>query len=117
MLFGTTAHRASPRAREAICRCNLRQIGLAIGQYYEDHTNAMPRTLADLKPYTGGSERIFICPDAKDNTGPSYRLLSDVEWQSEKLEPIVVEVPGNRHRDGGNVLYNDGHVDWVNAIH
>jgi len=111
LLLPATA-KARENARRSCCTSNLKQISIAIARYADDHDNKMPRTFDDLMPYVSFSKKAFICPSAKDQTKPSYVLLPNVDWQGIDLKVMVTEPPGN-HRDGGNALYNDGHVEWT----
>lgn len=106
---------AKGRARRANCMSNMKQIGLGVAQYYDDHTNTMPRTFNDILPYVGNSRKIFICPEAADQSTPSYQMVPGVIWQDTNLAVMVTEPASNHRGQGHNACYNDGHVEWVRA--
>jgi len=83
MLFPVLS-RARDKGRQAACMSNLRQIGMALQMYYQDHTEILPGGAADapnfaepgapvnflgaLLPYTN-SNQLFACPSAERSTG------------------------------------------------
>jgi prepilin-type processing-associated H-X9-DG protein len=120
---------------------------LGIAQYYDDHTNQMPRMdsvqhlAADIAPYIGYSPKLFVCPsdtttrmatDISNVTESSYALVTNAVWQSEPETPMIFDKfhahgltvltgkntwsPRSAHKDGGNVLWTDGHVDWNKSL-
>src|ERR1043165_6404564 len=69
---------AKSRTKQVSCAQNLRQIGLAIIMYADDHEGWMPETthveldyswIYSLAPYIAKVDRIRICP--ADPAGPS----------------------------------------------
>jgi len=83
MLFPVLS-RAREKGRQTACASNMRQIGMALQMYYQDHTEILPGGAADapnfveptapvnflgaLLPYTN-SNQIFACPSAERSTG------------------------------------------------
>jgi prepilin-type N-terminal cleavage/methylation domain-containing protein/prepilin-type processing-associated H-X9-DG protein len=65
---------AKVKARRTACMSNLRQIGLAMNLYADDHQGWLPETshsygsrtnlawIVTLKPYVGNTDNIRICP-------------------------------------------------------
>lgn len=82
--------RAREESRRAYCRNNLRQIGLAIAMYRDDHREKPPLYLFKpvtvtgfqggnveyLEPYTGGTN-LFICPSDRTRG----RIPIDLSWE------------------------------------
>jgi prepilin-type N-terminal cleavage/methylation domain-containing protein/prepilin-type processing-associated H-X9-DG protein len=86
--------RAKDKARDTACRSNLRQLGVALIMYADEHegilpkaeafpslpedpANPLPSIVAVLSNYVGGSVDVFRCP--KDN----YRFQTEgtsYEW-------------------------------------
>jgi hypothetical protein len=99
-------------ARRANCMSNMKQIGLGIAQYCDDHNQQMPRTFDDILPYVGNSRKILICPEAADQSTPSYYMVAGVVWQDTNITVLVTEPDGNHGGRGHNALYNDGSVQW-----
>jgi len=146
ILWPHSGHPPEARHRRN-CRNNLKQIALGIAQYYDDHTNQMPRMdsiqhlAADIAPYIGNSTKLFVCPsdktvrpatDISNVTESSYAIVTNAVWQSATGTPMLFDkfhphgltvLTGSNtwsrdsaHQDGGNVLYNDGHVDWNRSL-
>ena len=64
---------AKSKARQSACASNLRQIGLALTMYADDHRGWLPETthgttqtnrswIFTLKPYVGNVDPIRVCP-------------------------------------------------------
>jgi prepilin-type processing-associated H-X9-DG protein len=124
--------RAKGKARRANCMSNIKQLGLGLAQYADDHTNQLPAaaTWADaIKTYVGDSERIFQCPEATIGTF-SYAFnanMSGAQWQGDPEVIVLIEaplgwnatvagpdsLPPPPHGDGRNVVFADGHASWI----
>ncbi len=104
---------AREHAHRAQCMSNLKRIGLAVSMYAEEHDGMIPRKFDDLHQYAT-SDKIFVCPSARNSTIPSYEIvLSGKKWNSpESIDSIVVTEPLANHRVGCNSLYGDGHVEY-----
>jgi hypothetical protein len=86
-----------------------------MAMYSRDYDNRMPRSLDQLAKYLDGSRAVFMCPEAKGIASPFYLLVTNVVWEGPVLEPVVFEPASYHGGQGGNVLYNHGHVEWVKA--
>lgn len=95
-----------------------------------------------LDPYIGSPAQLFFCPDDRRRrpttnitnlTQSSYAMVTNAVWQSELMTPLLLDqfqptgitvlTGSNRwsrqlsaHKDGGNVLWNDGHVSWHESL-
>jgi len=110
-------------------------LGAAIGAYVDDHENKLPNATrwCDLvKPYAGNTDKVFVCPS--DRT-PSVRCsfvfnrnLKSNSWFGATMAVVLFESAGaswnasggpemfgknSPHRDGCNVLFSNGHVQWI----
>lgn len=114
------------------CASNLRQIGQAIQMYANDHGGKLPDDLATLFEAEDISQAVFVCPDTSDvpAAGPTTQAAMNAMRQpgtvsyvyigkgltSSHLTADVVlayEPLSNHNGTGMNVLFGDGHVEWV----
>jgi prepilin-type processing-associated H-X9-DG protein len=94
----------------------LSQFGKAILFYSKDHDGRYPQSLSDLVPdYWSRSNRMFCAYGRRDGRVGRYVYFPPnpnppVDFAS---TPIAADYPDN-HNSGGNVLYADGSVLWLN---
>ena len=120
------------KARNAVCRSNLKQLSQGILIYAQDYNNRMPPAAGwtdSLKPYVK-NKSLYVCPEAhtlsfgysfydrldrvitKKISRPfSTPLLFDSTGGRNSSQPIKSAVA--RHYDGYNCSFADGHVKWV----
>ena len=97
----------------------LHQIGLAILLYNQDHHGAYPDSLRQLADSEGLSPDWPLCPDDDGNTDPrmvyvylGHGLTADTAG----FDPVLAHEPlAFFDGRGCNMLFGDGHVDWVTA--
>jgi prepilin-type N-terminal cleavage/methylation domain-containing protein/prepilin-type processing-associated H-X9-DG protein len=106
--------RAKAKANDAKCISNLRQLGIALTMYTDDHggklpfaerrpstpvnpTNTYPRIVDVLSNNVGGALRVFKCPN--DRVGYFEREGSSYEWNYQ-VNGRPLEAPGEM---GGQV--------------
>jgi prepilin-type N-terminal cleavage/methylation domain-containing protein/prepilin-type processing-associated H-X9-DG protein len=135
---------AREKARRTNCLNNLKQIGLGMRMYSTDWREQFPTNFASMGPYVGSnSVTVFLCPSRKDQKKATtvsllaadtchYNLRKDMSESdapsamvacdkngSNDWTSIAAAGPwpfgGNHNGDGGNVLYVDGHVEWMNG--
>jgi prepilin-type N-terminal cleavage/methylation domain-containing protein/prepilin-type processing-associated H-X9-DG protein len=133
---------ARERGRRTFCINNLKQIGLAMRLYSGENSEKFPPlSFTNIFPYVGSNAfGVFICPSAKTNNtkastlatfaaencsynyhkglaesdGPDLALAFDKNGIKGTVEPGTdLGFGGNHNNDGGNVLFLDGHVDWM----
>lgn len=129
-----TLCRSSESANRVKCGSNLRQIGQALSLYAEAHGGRFPHTLdallGDNPDLTGA---VFVCPSANDTAAPgatpqerarhlrsephhlSYiYAAADLPAASVSPNHVLAYEPLANHQNAGmNVLFGDGHVDFV----
>jgi len=100
---------ARGKARRSASMSNLRQVGLGIAQFAGDHAGQMPASLDEIKGFVG-SEKVFVDVD----TGEQFHYVgAGRKWQEGGGDTVVAY--SQQAGVGGNVLYSDGHVAWVNS--
>jgi prepilin-type processing-associated H-X9-DG protein len=95
-----------------VCQGHLNHIGIAIFMYLQAHDHQYPNSLDDLVTYLEG-RRPLLCPGSGEEgyiyEKPAAPFLKVVEPRSVMT---VYDKPGN-HEGGRNVLFLDGHVQWL----
>ncbi len=113
---------ARSSAKRAACMSNLKQIGLGLMMYAQDHNETFPDDPELLTPYLG-TPSVWGCParpnPAQDAEHSDYVYLGGGLRLPEIPKPsrtvIVHDKPGN-HPDGMMCfLFADGHVQAVRA--
>ena len=116
------------------CRNQLKQMGTAFMMYVDDNDGTLPGEdwVDALMPYIE-NEQLFRCPDHPDIAvgyamnaklvGVNIRLIAEPSERIllfdrlDDVEPAIGgpnAVPmGGVHEDGVNVLFCDGHVEWM----
>jgi len=153
--------RAREQARRAVCKSNLKQIGLCLIIYSNDYTEAFPFGMPNYEEdvdYVNAdftvlwhagyikSVQIFGCPSTTDlpeylAEGDTFRVtavsygyddtksalspphvpvasdMPDVHrWvDSDKYEDMTASNSGNHKNEGQNVVFCDGHVEWIQS--
>jgi len=109
---------ARTAARGAACMSNLRQLGLCLALYANEHRGVFPESLDELLPYTGTGQ-VFVCPADENPIATagglrtSYRYLGG--FSMDQLGPdlmIAFDKEGNQ-AGRRNVLFVDGHVQQL----
>ncbi len=112
---------SSERARRVACMNNLIMIGKARMMYAMDHTNGVPDLLA-ITNYAA-NPRLFICPSSGHNPGPlpslrqwsDYVMASGLGTVTPPHAAVAFCPPENHDGKGGNILFDDGSVQWFDA--
>ena len=128
--------RSSEQANRVKCANNLRQIGLALLQYANANRGRFPPTLATLISDPDGeiTSDVLICPSSLDSrpavNTPSGQMAKVIETEpghmsyvyvgqglsSDKATPetvVAYDNPHNHRDEGVNVLFGDGHVEFL----
>jgi prepilin-type processing-associated H-X9-DG protein len=124
--------KAREPANRAKCASNLHQIGLAILLYTNDNHGQYPDSFATILLNEQLTAAVFTCPSSNDEaadgdspaaiaanlTKPhrcSYVYLGKgLTTRTEKDDMLICyELPENHQGDGMNMLFADGHAEWM----
>jgi prepilin-type processing-associated H-X9-DG protein len=113
------------------CRSHLQQIGLAMQLYANENHGLYPPRFEDLLLTQEITSEVFICPATHDTKASgetpeiqaanlakpghcSYIYLGAGKKMNAPANLILAfEPPTNHQQAGMNVLFNDGHVDFI----
>jgi prepilin-type processing-associated H-X9-DG protein len=124
-------NRARETANRVKCGSNMRQIGQAILLYSNENKGKYPPDLATLIKTQDITAEVFVCPSG--NTAlPNLAAMKPDEiakWVNDNSDYVYVgrgmnstagaevvvlyEKPNAHGRQGMNILYGDGHVDFL----
>ena len=123
-------NRARETANRVKCGSNMRQIGQGIMLYANENKGKYPPDLGILVKTEDMTPEVFICPSGNSAfpRGANLAIDDQVKWVNEHsdyiyvgagmnvttgAETIVVyEKPDAHSRQGMNILYGDGHVEF-----
>lgn len=139
-LIGAAGYSLIQKSREASsrrpCPHHLRQIGQALLLYANDNQGAMPQTIEEL---VGNSEKRFLpakCLVCPEDSRSAASASNDADLQKQLATgkhtsyaylgagkilrnlsgwDVVCYEPLSMHEEGGNVLFGDGHVEFILA--
>jgi prepilin-type processing-associated H-X9-DG protein len=96
----------------SLCRGNLKQIGIAFFMYLQAHDHQYPNSLDELVTFLGGRQPL-ICPGSGEE-GYVYQKPATPFLKVANPSPVMIvyDKPGN-HEGGRNVVFLDGHVEWM----
>jgi prepilin-type processing-associated H-X9-DG protein len=123
--------RARETANRVKCAANLRTMGQGLLLYANDHKGKYPLSIGELLTLQLPLE-IFVCPSSGKSV-PANIVNADLQTQmtwvndngdyvymganktssARASEIIVYERADDHGQQGINILYGDGHVDWI----
>jgi prepilin-type processing-associated H-X9-DG protein len=128
-------NRARETANRVKCANNLKQIGLGLALYTNEHRGAYPPDLGTLLATEDLTAAVFCCPSTNTQVPPNLAPAEAVQWANAnsdyiylggalKAAPppdtvIAYEKDADHGGDGMNLLFADGHVefDLLQAAH
>lgn len=122
---------AKERANRVKCASNLRQIGQGCFLYANDHRK-YPADLGTMVQAVDLHPEVMVCPSG-DNSLPAHvrmgGVAAQVQWVNQNADYVYLgttvrpndpaekilayEKIDNHQREGINLLFNDGHVEWM----
>jgi prepilin-type processing-associated H-X9-DG protein len=114
-------NRARESANRVKCASNMRQIGQAIQLYANENKGKYPPNLATLVKTEDISPEVFTCPsentptpkpDEVDTKGDYIYVGQGLDTTATPDIIVLYEKPDAHDKDGMNVLYADGHVEF-----
>jgi prepilin-type processing-associated H-X9-DG protein len=104
--------RSRQQARYAVSMTNLKQLGLAVIMYADEHDGKLPDNLEQAKQYYGDSKVLDSPLKPKDFDGLSYIYVSGHSMKAESpARQIVIYENPEYCQDTINALFLDGHVE------
>jgi prepilin-type processing-associated H-X9-DG protein len=106
--------RARELSKRTVCAANMRGIGSAMYIHAEDHNTFGSEFETHIKENNAIPE-MFVCPSTDCEAGNLYCSYEYIAGQSLNSEPtnVLVYEKRDNHREGGNVLFVDGHVAFI----
>jgi len=99
------------------CMANLQQIGMAANMYAQNHRMCLPKSPKLLDPYLADPGETRKCPAAEEHRDGGYvyhvrpnARLYDIRQPAMAI--LACDRKGN-HDDGRNVVFADGHVEFL----
>jgi prepilin-type processing-associated H-X9-DG protein len=106
--------RTREQARQVSSMANLKQVGLGLLTYANDHDDKLPDDLKSLVPDRIDSKILESPRKPKDFTGPSYVYIAGQTTSMNPRNIVVYENPAFCS-DEVNVLFMDGHVEFMKS--
>jgi prepilin-type processing-associated H-X9-DG protein len=109
MLLPALSH-SREKGRTAISMSNLKQIGLGLAMFAEQHEGKLPATIDELVPSLITNGRVLL--DVQSGEKFVY-IGAGRTWQEGGGDNVVAYSPVDMN--GRNVLFSDGHVQWISS--
>ena len=122
-------NRARETANRVKCASNLRQIGEGILLYSNENKGSYPPDLGTLIKTEDITAASFVCPDTNNTPPPNMTPDDAANWVNNNSDYIYIganlkqganpalvvcyEKDGNHGGDGINMLFADGHVEFL----
>ena len=127
-------NQSKERANRVKCANNMRQMGQGVLFYSNDHRGKYPPTLGELVTEADISWQVFLCPSGNTQPPPPdvqrdpkkaaawVVQNADYVYLGATMNPnmpadtiLMYEKPDHHGGQGQNVLFNDGHCEWMNV--
>jgi hypothetical protein len=106
--------RTRQQARRTVSMSNLKQLGLAVIMYADEHDGKLPDSFEQAKQYYNNSKVLESPLKPKDFTGPSYIYVSGHSMKDESPARQIVAYENPEYcQDTIITLFLDGHVETM----
>jgi len=105
--------RARQQAKNVVSMNNLKQLGLSVIMYADDHDGKLPDNLEQAKQYYGNPKVLESPLKPKGFAGPSYIYVNNgqsMKIKSPARQIVIYENP-KYCKDTINAVFLDGHVE------
>jgi prepilin-type processing-associated H-X9-DG protein len=102
--------RARELAKRTVCAANMQGIGIALATYANENDGKYPPSLDVLLDEGAIAPQQLICPSGDGS--PNYVYIAGQTTDDDLRAPLLYE-PIENHEDGGNILFIDGHVEFI----
>jgi prepilin-type processing-associated H-X9-DG protein len=103
--------KAREMATRLACGNNLKGIGMALLIYANDYADHFPPNLEILTSTAEVPPKVLVCPSTSQKDSFIYRG-SGLTTKADPSMIMVYDKKGN-HEGGRNVLFMDGHIEWI----
>jgi prepilin-type processing-associated H-X9-DG protein len=104
--------RARQQAQNAVSMSNLKQLGLSVIMYADDHQGTLPENFEQAKQYYRDSKILESPLKPKDFAGPSYIYVWGHSMKGESPARQIVAYENPKYcKDTINTLFLDGHIE------
>jgi prepilin-type processing-associated H-X9-DG protein len=113
---------ARERARRTQCMNHLKMIGMSASTYADSHGGKLPKDMATLAKAQSLQKATLTCRSAIDKAaladpmddGFGYVIVPGLSESSPANSVLAFDKLNNHRGRGGNVLFLDGSVQWLN---
>lgn len=107
--------RARELSKRTVCMANMRGIGQALYIYAQDDGRFPPNLEALVEAKTS-TMRQFHCPSSdadEEDIHACYEYIPGITTSSDPTLVVLYEINNPHQGEGGNVLFQDGHVEFI----
>ena len=108
--------RAREMSKRLVCAANLKGLGTSMLIYAHEGSGELPEDWDLLVSEGEVSAQQFVCPSSGAAVGDLHACYEYIPGQTTRDDPrnvVAYDKPDNHDGEGGNVLFLDGHVDFI----
>ena len=108
---------AKEQAKQLLCQANLHGIGTSIIIYSSENNDTYPPNLEMMISNSEMPEALLKCPSAKSDRDCDYFYSPPAKKTTDVMDfqntIMACDLKGNHSGKGRNVLFTDGHGQWM----